>query len=241
MVMSVAAPYKEGMTRLDMAEKACKIMDAIIPSVMNSGFNGIFLVVTNPVDLITQYVLHLSGLPSSRVIGTGTSLDSSRLCVYLADLMGVDPQSVHALCMGEHGDSQMIPWSQVTVGGKSFYNIIADDPERFQFLNLDEILHEIMSVAYDVVRHKGATYYGIASITGSIIRSILFDENKVMPVSTMLHGEYGADGIYAGIPAVLNSTGVKETVTYHLSDKEYEQLQQSLSILRTYTDQYIPH
>lgn len=230
-ILAVAAPYRDGMTRLDMYEKACSIMDSIIPPVMESGFEGIFLVITNPVDLITQYVQKLSGLPDRKVIGTGTSLDSARLRMYLADLMDVDPRSVDALCMGEHGDSQMIPWSQVTVGGKSFHHILKDDPNRLGGLSLDDVLKEITGIAYEVVRSKGATCYGIASVSGQIVRAILFDENKVIPVSCMLHGEYGFEGIYAGIPAVLNSQGVKELVTYHLTEEETARLNRSLGIL----------
>lgn len=236
-VLAVAAPYKPGMTRLDMYNDACKIVGAIVPQVMESGFNGIFLVVTNPVDLMTQFVQKCSNLPAKQVIGTGTSLDSARLRMYLADLLDVDPRSVEALCMGEHGDSQMIPWSQVTIGGKPFLDILADNPERLANVHPAGILQEISQVAYKVVASKGATCYGIASITGQIIRAILFDENKVMPVSCMLNGEYGVHGIYASIPAVLNNEGVKELVTYHLSDEENAQLKASLMVLKKYQEQ----
>lgn len=231
-VLCVAAPYKLGMTRLDMYASACRIMDSIIPPIMASGFNGIFVVVTNPVDLITQYVQEISGLPHNRVIGTGTSLDSSRLRVYLADLLDVDPRSVNAFCMGEHGDSMMVPWSQITIGAKPFSHILEDNPERFKHVVMENIKDDISKVAYKVVEFKGATYYGIASITGQIIRSILFHENKVIPVSCYLNGDYGCKGIYAGIPAVINSKGVKETVIYHLTEEEQQKLNQSFEALR---------
>lgn len=233
-VLTVAAPYKEGMTRLDMYENCCKIMDSIVPKVMRSGFQGVFLVVSNPVDLMTQYVQRLSQLPPHRVLGTGTSLDSSRLRVYLADLMDVDPRSVNAFCMGEHGDSQIIPWSQVTVGGKPFMDILEDNPTRLKGVNLEQIQKEISGVAYDIVRYKGATFYGIATVTGSIVQSILFDENKVIPVSCRLSGEYGFDGIYAGIPAVIGNQGIKETVVCKLTALELEKLQDSLNVLKNY-------
>lgn len=231
-VISVAAPYKLGMTRLDMYEGACRIIDSIIPPIMASGFKGIFLVVTNPVDLIAQYVQEISGLPHHQVIGTGTSLDSSRLRVYLADLLDVDPRSVNAFCLGEHGDSMMIPWSQITVGAKPFSHILEDNPERFKHVVVENIKEDIAKVAYKVVEFKGATYYGIASITGQIIRSILFDENKVIPVSCYQEGDYGCKGIYAGIPSVINSQGVKENVVYHLTEAEQALLQQSFEALK---------
>ncbi len=235
-VLTVGAPYREGMTRLDMYKKCCDIMDSIIPQIMDSGFKGVFVVVSNPVDLMTQYVQEISGMEPSRVIGTGTALDSARLKMYLADLMEVDPRSVEALCMGEHGDSQMIPWSQVTVGGKPFLTILKDNPQRLKNVGLDKIMSEITYIAYEVVRHKGATCYGIASAAGSIIQAILYDENKVIPVSCMLRGEYGAEGIYAGIPSVICSQGIKETVTYHLTEEELQKLQKSLRVLKQYRE-----
>ncbi|MBQ1333979.1 MAG: L-lactate dehydrogenase [Clostridia bacterium] len=234
-VITIGAPYKLGMTRLDMYEKARAVIDTIIPPVMASGFSGIFVVVSNPVDLMTQYIQKLSGLPCEKVIGTGTLLDSSRLRMYLADLLDVDPRSVNAICMGEHGDSQMIPWSQATVGGKPFLDILADDPGRFGKVNLDNIQGEISQIAYEVVAGKGATYYGIASVTAQVIRAILFDENKVLPVSCMLRGEYGASGVYAGVPAVVTSEGIKELVTYHLTEEEQRKFAASVEVLKGYT------
>ncbi len=235
-VLTVGAPYREGMTRLDMYDNACKIMDGIVPEIMQSGFQGIFVVVTNPVDLMTQYVQKLSGLPCEKVIGTGTLLDSSRLRMYLAELLDVDPRSVNAFCMGEHGDSQMIPWSQATIGGKPFLDILKDNAERLKAVDLKHIQEHISQIAYEVVANKGATFYGIASVTAQIIRAILFDENKVLPVSCMLHGEYGFEGIYAGIPAVVNSSGIKEPVTYHLLPEEEKELNRSLSVLKGYCE-----
>lgn len=235
-VLTVGAPYKTGMTRLDMYTKCCQIMDSVIPQIMDSGFDGIFIVVSNPVDLMTQYVQEISGLNPARVIGTGTSLDSARLKMYLADLMDVDPRSVEALCMGEHGDSQMIPWSQVTVGGKPFLTILKDNPERLGNVELDNIMSEITYIAYEVVKNKGATCYGIASATGSIIQAILFDENKVIPVSCLLAGEYGFSGVYAGIPSVICSRGIKEPVTYHLTEEELSKLHKSFRVLKQYRE-----
>lgn len=231
-VLTQAAVYKEGMTRLDMYKEARKIMDQTIPAIMDSGFQGIFLVVTNPVDLISQYVQQLSQLPPQRVFGTGTSLDSARLRVYLANLMDVDERSVLAMCMGEHGDSQIIPWSTVTIGGKPFLDILEDNPQRLKEVDLSQIQSEISQVAYDIVRGKKATYYGIASVTGQIVNAILNDEEKVMPVSCMLRGEYGLNGVYAGLPAVIYRNGIKESVTYHLTDEELRAFKNSVNILR---------
>lgn len=233
-VISAAAPYKAGQTRLDMMWQAAGIMDEIVPAIMDSGFSGIFVVVTNPVDVMTYYVQKLSGLPSTKVIGTGTALDSARLKYHLADVMGVDPQSVHALCMGEHGDSQIIPWSQITVGGKKFLEIIHDNPALFEKYDINHTAETIKMIAYRIVNAKGSTTFGIAATTVQIIKAILKNENKVIPVSAMLNGEYGETDVYAGVPAVLNNQGVKELVEYHLLDDEMNKLNESIAIMKEY-------
>ncbi|PNV63129.1 L-lactate dehydrogenase [Clostridium sp. chh4-2] len=231
-VIAAALPYIKGQTRLDMLGKAAGIMNGVVPAIMESGFNGSIVVITNPVDVISWYVQKLSGLPESKVIGTGTALDSARLRYHLADVMHVDPQSVYALCMGEHGDSQMIPWSQVTVGGKKFLEILQDNQDRLKEFDIDKVKENTAKIAYRIVNAKGATTFGIASITVQIVNAILRDENKVIPVSAMLHGEYGQQGIYAGVPAVINSQGVKELVEYHLTDSELEELGRSFEVIR---------
>lgn len=230
-VLAVAAPYRTGMTRLDMLDKAAQIVSSIVPEVMKSGFDGVFVVITNPVDSMTYLVQRLSGLDASRVIGTGTALDSARLRYYLADVMGVDARSVEAMCMGEHGDSQMIPWSQVTVGAKRFTEIMHDYPERVRELNLGKVQEDIAQVAYKIVNQKGATNYGISAVAARIIKAIINDENIVMPVSVMPHGEYGLHDLYIGIPAVLTGKGVKELVEYHLTEDESRNLLASAEVL----------
>jgi len=236
-VISAALPYKTGQTRLDMLEQAAGVMEDIVPSIMESGFSGIFVVITNPVDVMTYYVQKLSGLPSNKVIGTGTVLDSARLKYYLADVMDVDSQSVHAICMGEHGDSQVIPWSQITVGGKRFLDILHDNKELLKGFDIYQVAENIKLIAYRIVNAKGATTFGIAETTVQIIKAILKNENKVIPVSAMLNGEYGEEDVYAGVPAVLNSQGIKELVEYHLLDKEMAKLKKSISIIKEYNKQ----
>lgn len=231
-VLSVAAPYIPGSTRLDMLESATKIVTDIVPRIMETGFSGIFIVITNPVDAMTYLVHKLSGLPSHKVIGTGTSLDSARLRYFLADTMQVDPRSVEAMCMGEHGDSQMIPWSQVNVGAKRFTQILHDNPERLEGIDLDKVKTEISQIAYQIVKSKGATNYGIASVAAKIVKAIIRDENIVMPASVMLNGEYGEFDVYAGVPAVITRNGIKELVTYHLEEGELAEFKKSIDLLR---------
>ncbi|MEO3946777.1 L-lactate dehydrogenase [Gorillibacterium sp. CAU 1737] len=235
-VIAAALPYVQGQTRLDQVEKAAEVVRSIVTPVMASGFQGMFVVITNPVDIMTYCVHRWSGLPDSRVIGTGTALDSARLKYHLSETMNVDPQSVYAICMGEHGDSQLVPWSQVTVGGKRFLDILKDNPDRFPGFDVADMGKHIMQVAYDIVMAKGATTFGIAATTVQIIQAILRDENKVIPVSAMLHGEYGESGVYAGIPAVINNQGIKELVELHLTPEERSALSRSVALIRDYCD-----
>ena len=233
-VMAAASPYIKGQNRLDTLELSAEIVGKIVPKIMKSGFSGIFIVITNPVDVISYYVQKLSGLPVNQVIGTGTALDSARLKYTLADMIGVDPQSVHAICMGEHGDSQVIPWSQITVGGKRFLDIIHDNKELLKEFDIYHFSRDIRMIADRIMLAKGATTFGIAATTVQIIKAILRNENKVIPVSAMLNGEYGEKNVYAGVPAVLCSRGVKELVEYHLLDEERKELNQSISLIRSY-------
>ena len=233
-VIAAALPYVAGQSRLDMTGKAAGILKSIVPRIMESGFSGIIVVITNPVDIMSYYAHKLSGLPSGKVIGTGTALDSARLKYYIADVMRVDPQSVNALCMGEHGDSQVIPWSQVTVGGKGIRDIVGDNKARLKALDMGVIAENTKMTAHRIMLAKGATTFGIAATTVQIIKAVLRDENKVIPVSAMLNGEYGASGVYIGVPAVINMRGVKELVEYHLEPDEMDALQKSIAIIKSH-------
>ena len=206
-VITAGAPPKTGQSRLDTLELSVNICKSIVEPVMKSGFDGIFIVISNPVDMIAHYVYKLSGLPKNQVIGTGTAIDSARLQNYIAQLVEVDPRSVHAYSMGEHGDSQMVPWSTVTVGGKPFYDVIADNKELVGDVDLDELVYKTTQKGWEILNRKGTTYYGIATACVGIIKAILNDENCIIPVSTLLEGEYGEENVYAGVPTVLNRSG----------------------------------
>jgi L-lactate dehydrogenase len=240
-VLTVGSPYRPGMTRLDMLDGAADILASIVPEIVKSGFSGIFVVITNPVDSMTWFVQKLSGFDPRHIIGTGTALDSSRLNKYISDIMNVDARSINGFCLGEHGDSQMIPWSQITVGGKKFLEILHDDPDRFHTIDLTKVRDDIAQIAYKIVQAKGATFFGIASITAQIIKAVIRDENKVLPVSVALQGEYGTTGLYAGIPAVITNTGIKELVEYHLTEEEFSALQASFQVLRTANSRLTEH
>ena len=183
-VITAGPPPKEGQTRLDSLDLSKKIIDSLVGPIMDAGFSGVFLIISNPVDIIAQYVWKLSGLPKNQVLGTGTALDSARLKALIGELVGIDPRSVHAYALGEHGDSQTVPWSRVTVGGKTFAEVLRDNPGRFEGVDLDKLVHDTVKAGWEILRRKGTTYYGIATTATGIIKCILHDENRIIPVST---------------------------------------------------------
>lgn len=233
-VITAGAPPKQGQTRLDTLDLSASIVESIVNPIMESGFKGYFIVISNPVDMMAYHVYKISGLPKSHVIGTGTSVDSARLKNFIGDLLNVDPRSVQGYSMGEHGDSQMVPWSHVTVGGKSFYEILKDNKDRVGNVDLDELVLETAKAGWEVYNRKGTTYYGIATATVGIIKAIMYDENRILPVSTLLDGEYGEYDVFCGVPAVLNADGVKEVVEIHMRDDELEKFKKSVALIKTY-------
>jgi L-lactate dehydrogenase len=233
-IITAGAPPKLGQTRLDTLDLSAKIAKSIVDPIMESGFEGHFIVVSNPVDVIAHYVYKISGLPKNQVIGTGTAMDSARLKYFIGDLCKVDPRSVQAYTMGEHGDSQMCPWSLVTVGGKKFVDIIQDNDE-FANVDLDELVHRVMRIGFDILEVKGTTCYGIATTVAGIVKAILNDENKIIPVSTLLEGEYGETDVFCGVPVILNRSGVQDVVEAHLTEEELVKLKASVAVIREYT------
>jgi L-lactate dehydrogenase len=232
-VITAGAPPKFGQTRLDTLELSANIAKSIVEPVMASGFKGHFIVVSNPVDIIAYYVYKLSGLPKNQVIGTGTAMDSARLKHFIGELIEVDPRSVQGYTMGEHGDSQMCPWSHVTVGGKHFTDIIADN-EQYKDVDLDEIVKRVTRVGFDILEVKGTTCYGIATAVVGIIKAVMNDENKIIPVSTLLEGEFGEYDVFCGVPAILNRNGVHDVVEVHLTPDEEMKFKHSISVIKEY-------
>lgn len=234
-VITAGAPPKAGQSRLDTLEASARISKSIVEPVMESGFDGIFIAISNPVDIIAHYIHKLSGLPKNQVIGTGTAIDSSRLRNFIADLAGVDPRSVNAYSMGEHGDSQMVPWSAVTIAGKPFYDVLQDNKDKIGEVDLDELVYKTSRKGWEILNRKGTTYYGIASACAGIIKAILDDENKIIPVSTLLEGEYGEKDVYAGVPTVLNRSGAADVLEIHMAPGELARFKESANLIREYT------
>ena len=218
--------------RMELLAKNRNVMKSIVESIMAANFKGILLVVSNPVDIMTYYAWKLSGLPKEKVIGSGTTLDSARLHYYIAKTVDVSPSSVHAFVIGEHGDSEIVAWSTATIGGKDIYNVVKDNASRIGDNPYEHFLEEVKNAGWDVFTKKGNTSYGIAASVTGILKSILYDENKVYPVSVYLDGEYGVSDVYISVPTIINNEGAKEIVELHLTEEENKKFKNSCEILK---------
>ena len=206
--------------RLDMLAGSKKVMKSIVKSVMGSGFNGIMIVISNPVDVMTYYAWKLSGLPKNQVIGSGTTLDTARLAVEISRLFDLDSKSVSAFVMGEHGDSEIVSWHSATIGGKSLSDVMSDNAERAQHETFDALREKTIKAGWEIFHRKGSTTYGIAASVTAIVKSILFNENRILPVSILLEGEYGLHDVFLSVPTIINETGAKEIVEIKLNKRE---------------------
>lgn len=232
-VITAGAPQKPGETRLDLVNKNLKILSSIVKPVVESGFDGIFVVAANPVDILTYATWKFSGFPKEKVIGSGTSLDTSRLRVALAKKFNVDPRNVEAYIMGEHGDSEFAAYDEATVGSKPLKVVakehgLTDD-------DLAKIEDDTRNKAYEIINRKGATYYGVATCLMRITKAILRDENAILPIGAALNGEYGLDDIFIGTPAIVNASGLGGVIEVPLSDKEKDLMAKSAETLKKVT------
>ncbi len=229
-VITAGAAQKPGQTRLELAEVNTKIIKSITKSIMASGFNGIIIVATNPVDLMTYVVAKVSGLPKNQIIGSGTVLDTARLRYLIADYLNISSKNVHAYIMGEHGDSSFVPWEHAYVGCKKIYNVMQDNSHPMD--DLDKIHKDVVNAAYEIINKKKATYYGIGMALNKIVRAVLDNENCILTVSTYLQNKYGQDDIYIGVPAIINSKGIREIVDLDLNEEEQSKLNESCKLIK---------
>lgn len=231
-VITAGLPQKPGETRLDLIGKNAKIARDIVLDVMLTGFDGIFLVASNPVDILSYVVWKESGLPKSRVIGSGTTLDTARLRQMVGDYFKVDPRNVHAAIMGEHGDSEFPVWSQASIGIERLEKLIGRRANKDDWENLNNIFVDVRDAAYHIIERKGATYYGIGMCLTRITKAILNDENSILPVSCLLEGEYGLYDLYLSVPAVINRLGTREVNDLTLNKLELEALHSSAKVMK---------
>ncbi len=230
-VIAAGVAQKEGETRLDLLQRNAEVFRSIITPVVKSGFDGIFLVATNPVDIMTRVTYELSRFGASRVIGTGTSLDTARLRYLLGDYFTVDPKNIHAYVIGEHGDSEFVPVSQVMLATKHVTEIFDDDRNAYCIDDMQDIEEQVRTSAYKIIEAKRATYYGIGMAITRIVKAILGDENSVVTVSAKLCGEYESRNVFIGVPCIIGRNGVKEILELSLTDDEMEKFKSSVNIL----------
>ncbi len=227
-VITAGAPQKPGETRLDLVDKNLKIIKSIVSPIVESGFNGIFLVAANPVDILTMAVQKFSGFPKNRVFGSGTSLDTARMA--LAKKFNVSPEAVDAYILGEHGDSEFANFDEAMIGGRPLKVWAAEAGISDE--DLDQILYETAHKAYEIINRKGATFYGIGTSLARITRAIFRDEKMVLPVGAWMDGQYGLNDIYIGTPAVIGANGVEAVVEATLSEEEAAKMAASAKTLK---------
>ena len=220
-VIAAGVNQKPGETRLELLKRNASIFKSIITEVMNNNFNGIFLVATNPVDIMTYLTQKYSGLPRKRVIGSGTTLDTARLRFLVGDKLKISPSNIHGYVIGEHGDSEFIPWSDVSVALQPIKDFITEQ-------DMSEIQEEVKTAAYKIINAKGATYYGIGMCLVRITNALLGDENTVMVVST--YDE--TNDVYIGLPSVINKFGADRKINVELNEQETAKLVNSINVLK---------
>ena len=235
-VITAGANQKPDETRLDLVHKNISIFQSIIPEITKRDFGGILLIVANPVDILTYTALKLSGYPENRVIGSGTVLDSARLKYHLGEHLGVDSRSVHAFIIGEHGDSELAVWSGANVAGIPI-NDFCELRGHYQHQeSMERIYKTVRDSAYDIIQKKGATYYGVAMAVARIAESIVMNQNAVLPVTSLMEGEYGLEGLCISVPTIVSQKGAEKVLEIPLSDEEKEKLLSSAKELKEVLD-----
>ncbi|GGJ14954.1 L-lactate dehydrogenase [Paenibacillus hunanensis] len=236
-IITAGANPKPGQDRMTVLHEAAAITKDIIDPIMASGFDGVFIIAANPVDVVTYLTWQFSGLPRGRVIGTGTSIDSSRLKTILSDVFSIDPRSVHGYVLGEHGESQFVAWSHVTIGGKPLLHILEQHAERFPELSMEDVALKTRDAGWEIFLRKGHTQFGIGNALAHIARSILYDEHRIIAVSAILDGEYGQQDVCTGVPAIISGNGIEELIELRLNEEEQKQLEHSCTVIRTAIEQ----
>jgi L-lactate dehydrogenase len=231
-VLAAGLPRKEGQTRLDTMGDSIRVMKSIVEPLKNSGFEGVLICISNPADIIAHYMQKHLGWTKNRVFSTGTSLDTARLKRVLQESTGADARSIQCVSMGEHGDSSMIPFSHITIGGKPLFEWMKEKPGTYGQLDLDNILHRTRMIGMDIVIGKGSTEFGIGTVLADMVKAIFHNEHRVMPVSALLEGEYGQKDIYIGVPAIIGKNGVEEIVELHLNEEEKNLFEISCEVIR---------
>lgn len=229
-VICAGVAQKEGETRLDLLQRNAKVLESVTRSIMNSGFMGIIVVATNPVDIMTRVVQECSGFNPKRVIGTGTILDTARLRYMVGEYFSVDARNIHGYVIGEHGDSEFVPWSQTLLSTKRVLDI-CNEETNYCIDELEKISEQVRTSAYTIIKAKNATYYGIGMSMVRLTKAILGNENSVLTVSAKLTGEYGQNGVYVGVPCILGRDGIVDVLEIEFTEEETAKFENSCKTL----------
>ncbi len=230
-VICAGLNQKPGQTRLELMKVNVEIMRDITENVVDSGFKGIFVVATNPVDLMTYTVQRISKFPTEKVIGSGTVLDTSRLRYLIGSELEISPKNIHTYIMGEHGDSSFAVWSHSYVGCKPLTSIVRDRGKGQEFL--DDLCKQVQNAAYEIIEKKKATYYGIGLGLAKLVKSIINNENSITTISAYIDGHYGHSGLYIGVPAIISNSGIRDILNLRLTADEQEKFDYSFSVLHS--------
>ena len=220
-VIAAGTNQSPGETRMDLINKNSKIFKTIVKSVVDNGFDGIFLVATNPLDIMTYLTWKYSGFNPNKIIGSGTCLDTARLRFLVGDKLGINPKNIHAYVVGEHGDSEFVPWSNANIGLQPISTFLEED-------ELNKIHDKVKNAAYEIIDRKGATYYGIGMSLVRITNAILGDENTILTVSSYDKN----NNIFMGIPSIINRDGVKQRIYIELTEDETKKLQNCVDVIK---------
>lgn len=232
MINASGKPRLPGQTRLDMMDGGIATTKEFLPLIEKSGFDGIIISISNPCDIIAEYIQYKLDYPKNKIIGSGTALDSARLQYQLSDQLKINRRSLTAYLLGEHGDSSMIPWSHVTVAGKKLDELLAEKPELYKMDPKDVILEKVHREGYVENTTKGCTEFGVTSATAELVRAIYHNEHKVLPVSVYLDGPYGISDSFASVPVKIGKDGVEDIIELHLTEEENAELQASIKVLK---------
>ena len=232
MINASGKPRLPGQTRLDMMDGGIATTKEFLPLIEKSGFDGIIISISNPCDIIAEYIQYKLDYPKNKIIGSGTALDSARLQYQLSDQLKINRRSLTAYLLGEHGDSSMIPWSHVTVAGKKLDELLAEKPELYKMDPKDVILEKVHREGYVENTTKGCTEFGVTSATAELVRAIYHNEHKVLPVSVYLDGPYGIKDSFASVPVKIGKDGVEDIIELHLTEEENAELPASIKVLK---------
>ncbi len=231
-IITAGANQKPDETRLDLVHKNVAIFQQIIPEIARRNFQGILLVVANPVDILTHVAQKLSGLPENRVIGSGTVLDTARFKYRLSEHLSVDSGSIHAFIIGEHGDSEIAVWSSANVSGIPINDFCEMRGHYQHDASMKVIAEDVKNSAYEIIQKKRATYYGVAMAVRRICEVIMRDEKSILPVSTAMHGEHGIEGVVLSMPCIVGRNGIETKVPIRLNEEEEQKLRESADVLK---------